>query len=129
MFAASADATAAAGTVEQQTAAANPAGCTLTAFDPNLIGGSIDGSASQICDVAVSQYINGSLQQYRGLGYWSTKDRDNPSAFDTATFADMSWPCAGSGSQLYRTRASAGYELGGLLYQSGATSLQIRLIC
>lgn len=35
MFAASADATAAAGTVEQQTAAANPAGCTLTAFDPN----------------------------------------------------------------------------------------------
>lgn len=111
-------------------AAGNPAGCSLNALDPRLDWGDIEGEAFQVCDFAVSQYIDVYLDQYRGLGFWRKKAEKHPNGFTDLLSGTATWQnCFGSGSQLYRTRAYGGYEFSGQLYRSNGVVNEKRLDC
>jgi hypothetical protein len=97
--------------------------CSVYVADPTLYytGGRIVGYASTRCSTGSGIYrvgIDLAIQQYRGLGYWSTKAHNATTAYGTYVNITLYWFCAaGTGSQLYRDRGQ-----GTAYFTNGTTS-------
>ncbi|MDQ4144274.1 MAG: hypothetical protein M3198_11125 [Actinomycetota bacterium] len=101
--------------------------CTVYASDPVKVNNAIHGEGTQICSgLYYLQRIKVSVQQYRGLGFWSTKAYVwSPwTSFPTNTRL-VSWKCAaGSGTQTYRIVTDGEFiDYDGATYKASVQSL------
>jgi hypothetical protein len=111
--------------------------CAVYVANPSLYytGGRIVGYASTTCSSGSGIYrvgIDLAIQQYRGLGYWSTKAHNATTAYGTYVNITLYWFCpSGTGSQLYRDRAqgTAYFSNGSISRSPFYYSGQRRYVC
>lgn len=104
--------------------------CRLTAGFPFLDGGFIRGRGHVSCSPSRYVQLTTRLQQYRGVNFWRNKATSQSGPVQTTSLSNTPrWACAGTGSgtQTYRSRATAYHPDVGESYT--ANSSYARITC